>query len=92
MHLSAKCPQLKFKVLVVSVKKKKKIVITNEEEEKGYWEQAVVSATGYYVIWFRFKGRRIADQTLRGPSGPMRIWKFCDSLYSSVINSSLEET
>ena len=55
------------------------------------FQRLVVSATGYCVIWFRLKASIIADQSLIAPSGPMRIWKFHDSLYPSVINSNLEE-
>lgn len=35
MHLSAKCPQIKFKVLVVSVKKKKKLLSLMKKRKRG---------------------------------------------------------
>lgn len=90
MYISVKYAQLKFRVLMGSMKKKSKLLLPIKKRRSGIWRQAMVSDTGYCVIWFRFKGRWRAGQTPTSPSGPMRIWQFCDNLYSSVVNSSLE--
>lgn len=53
VYFSKVCPA-KLQVLVVSVKKKKKLLLLMKKRRRGIWRQAMVSDTGYCVIWFGY--------------------------------------